>query len=1047
MQRSPKFMLIIFISLLTFIILTFIILGLMLGLTISGSFMMEKNEIGENKTNEDKINVLIYFEDSQLDTYSQIATAFSKPRRFADFEVQNITNITIKNIAIKPKHTYNVAPVVLVEVSKEQLDELRKIPGIFVEEDRPKFKIQLSEAVPFVGGDKIWQININNTNITGDSTICVIDTGVNASHPALAGQIIAQYDFCADNNNCTTNDSIAEDVNGHGTHVSGILVSQDNYSKGIAPGSKIAMAKAFNENGAAPTSSIISAIQWCIKNAPIYNISVISMSWGGGGPYNSSTANNCSNFDIGITSALENASSQNIILVAAAGNGNNTTGITYPACLPNVISVGAVGRNDSTPAGFSNSGDLLDIWAPGVDINSTWNNGGWEQLSGTSMATPFVSGAVTLLLHYNKLKYGTALNQTQILQKLQNSRYNATKGEWTRPVLWLVDSIVPINIIKPTNSTFGTKINFSIETDPNVISAIVSIDDSVNYTLTNASQTLWYNDSVPDLSNGTHNATFYIFSDINNSKTVYFTVSDEKPTINLIAPENNSNISPKTIINLSITDSNNISMVWYTLNNSNYTIYSNTTNYSINPINWTKGYYDIIVWANNTLGNINNLSLRFYINNSLPVWNWTNKSFIANEDFPIAIQANATDPDNESLNYSVVNLPAGAEINSSTGLFNWTPADPFVGNNTLTFRVNDPYDYRDENITIYVNNTNDPPNLLPIEDQSIYVGDELNLYIYATDDDLDSGDNLTFSDDTSLFDIEKKDQNSTHAKAKIEFTPSDKDVGTHTIQITVRDLAGESDSATFKLKILSSAGGGEGGGGISTAGSAYQKHWQILAESQTITWLIPDLPVFEIFFVQSATKQNASISIENASKPDSAPVLDIPYYYFTINTQNISPTLARIKFKIPKTWLTSNNISQVNLARWTGSNWDKLPTEKISENIDYVNYASVLSTFSTFVISGVALSNISNISSGNMSNISNITINENISSNISYTNATKYAQEKSKVAFTTKTFTIIFVLLVIVTIIIILVLLPKKKKKAKPVVVVKKYKKEPDFGF
>ncbi|MEM2954332.1 MAG: S8 family serine peptidase, partial [Candidatus Nanoarchaeia archaeon] len=111
--------------------------------------------------------------------------------------------------------------------------------------DELKYKIALSEAAPFVGANYIWNISISGLNITGENySVCIVDTGVNSSHPALLNKIIAQMDFCADNSNCITNDTVAEDANGHGTHVAGIIASQDSYSKGIAPGANLVIAKA-----------------------------------------------------------------------------------------------------------------------------------------------------------------------------------------------------------------------------------------------------------------------------------------------------------------------------------------------------------------------------------------------------------------------------------------------------------------------------------------------------------------------------------------------------------------------------------------------------------------------------------------------------------------------------------------------------------------------------------------------------------------------------------------------------------------------------------
>jgi len=993
----------------------------------------------------DNIRVIIFFKNS---------TAL-KEIQSAQFKEAKESGIKIANVNIQPDYVFNYAPAILATVPADQLEELSKNPNIIVEKDGPKFHIALWKAVPFVGGTQIWPIQINRENITGTNyTICVIDTGINASHPALQGQVIAQYDFCADNSNCQTNDTEAEDVYGHGTHVAGIIASTDSYFRGIAPGVKLAIAKAFNADGSATDSSIAEAIEWCINNSETYNISVISMSWGGGGPFNSSNTNDCLNVSSTITALLSNASAKNITLVAAAGNNGWTNGIMYPACLSNVISVGAVGRASDLPASFSNSGDLLDIWAPGVNITSTCKDGvNWTNESGTSMATPFVSGAVALLFQYNKLKYDLILNQTELIKKLNNSRFIVTKGNWSAPRLYLIDSIAPISIILPQNTTYGPRINFTISTDPNVISASVEINGS-NYSLTNCSSTIWYNDTIV-LGNGSYNATFFINSDVNNSKTVFFTVDAQGPNIILNSPQNGSTIEPKTIINLSVSDESNVSAVWFSLNNSqNQTIIPSNSYYLINTENWTKGDWSLNVWANDTFGNLNDTTFLFEVNNSLPVWNMSNTSFSVDEDSRIEIQANASDPDGDPINYSILNKPTNAIINSSTGLFSWTPVDADVGTHILTFRATDSVGgSRDLNISITVHNTNDPPELLPIANQTAYVDDEFVLYVYATDDDLDSGDSLTFSDNSSLFDIEKISQNSTHAKAKIDFTPSEDDVGNYWIKIKVTDSHGESDSKNFYLSVqngsASSEGEGEGGG----AGGAtnLERYWPTLIEGQSVTWSISSsqVPVFEIMFTQAETGKNARISISNTTKPASAPAQNFTYAYFEISTQNITPSFAILKFKVEKDWINKNNIKEIILEKWTGYEWYSLPTEKISEDSSFVKYSANMYSFSTFAIVGIpgvqenVIEQQQNqtllIATSNVSNVSK-----------ERTNITSNKSVKAKVEFKTppKDISAIIAFAVIVFFIIIYIFYKKnfpKKKKAKPVVL--KKDEEIDFGF
>lgn len=205
--------------------------------------------------------------------------------------------------------------------------------------------------------------------------VAIIDTGI-ATHPNLriAGGI-----------NTITGRSYADD-NGHGTHVAGIVsaVGIAGKVRGTAPAVKLFAVKALNMKGKGFVSDIIEGINWCIKN----RMHVINMSFGILGASSSSTLHN----------AIKRAAKQGIIIVASAGNSGGATGkIDEPASFAETIAVAASTRLNKI-ASFSSKGSGIGLSAPGELILSTWLNGKYAKLSGTSMAAPHVSGGAALLL-------------------------------------------------------------------------------------------------------------------------------------------------------------------------------------------------------------------------------------------------------------------------------------------------------------------------------------------------------------------------------------------------------------------------------------------------------------------------------------------------------------------------------------------------------------------------------------------------------------------------------------------------------------------------
>jgi subtilisin len=220
--------------------------------------------------------------------------------------------------------------------------------------------------------------------------VTVLDTGVNVNHPDLKSRIVQCKDFT--NSRFPVIDGKCDDKNGHGTHVAGIIAADAGADKkglyGVAPSAKIFAYKVCGTNGSCYADDIAVGL----KTAVSEGANVINMSFG-------------TDKDVPlIRDAVNYATSNGVLLVAAAGNdGPFPDSIDYPAAYASVIAVGAIndklevtnwssrGINSSTEAGVINDRDI-EFASPGEYIESTWNNGGYVVLSGTSMASPFVAG-------------------------------------------------------------------------------------------------------------------------------------------------------------------------------------------------------------------------------------------------------------------------------------------------------------------------------------------------------------------------------------------------------------------------------------------------------------------------------------------------------------------------------------------------------------------------------------------------------------------------------------------------------------------------------
>lgn len=208
--------------------------------------------------------------------------------------------------------------------------------------------------------------------------IAVIDTGCQLDHPDLKNNLIEGFNFIEIN-------QPPIDLNSHGTHVTGVLVAENNQigMVGVCPKAKVMPIKALDKNGNGNMLNVAKAVRWAADNGADF----ISMSLGAPVPVPQ------------VRNAIKYALKKGIITFVAAGNAGNTKEVYYPAAYPETIAVGAVSL-DMRRASFSNTGRNLDFMAPGVDIYSTIPNSWYAKMSGTSSAQPFVCGVAALIKSY-----------------------------------------------------------------------------------------------------------------------------------------------------------------------------------------------------------------------------------------------------------------------------------------------------------------------------------------------------------------------------------------------------------------------------------------------------------------------------------------------------------------------------------------------------------------------------------------------------------------------------------------------------------------------
>ena len=466
-------------------------------LLISSTYA-QYEEIENKLKQQEKVKVIVTLKSDEINLQEKVLNKLNlKEKRILGlFTIKQDLNL---------KHIYKVAPSFSGEITVSGLEKLKNNPDIeSIYLDRV-LTISLAQSAALIGAYEVHNKQIDDNYLTGKGqSVCVIDSGVDYTHPILGGcfgpscKIIGGYDF-------VNLDDDPMDDHGHGTRVTGIIISNHSSYRGAAPGANIIAIKALDSDGSGWSSDVIAGIDWCINYSDDYNISVISISLGV----------DCNKYPEycytdycppdSFESHIEEAVKNNISIIAASGNEDLLSKISYPACIEEMIPVGSVGDGSygataDEVSSFSNRWNNSIVFAPGTQITSTYLNNTWFRGGGTSFSAPHTSALAAIMYQYAKLKQTTLTTQEveDILIDTGKQIYDPPSGRnYSR-----IDALAAIKYMQ-TLSLLSINISLSqgwnlisipLEQENNTFSAILSSIEG-NYTdFYTYNNSIWYSD-------------------------------------------------------------------------------------------------------------------------------------------------------------------------------------------------------------------------------------------------------------------------------------------------------------------------------------------------------------------------------------------------------------------------------------------------------------------------------------------------------------------------------------------------------------------------
>lgn len=412
------------------------------------------------------------------------------------------TNDRAKNAVRSAKgnvsHDFDIIDGVALTIPKVAAEKLANRD--FVREIQPDYKVKtrISESTDTVNAEEVW-----SQNITGEGVdVAVLDTGIEDN---TILNVEEQVDYT---------DEGTDDLNGHGTHVAGIIASPDEQNRGVAYGANLYDVKVLDQDGTGTASDVIAGLEYAVDNGA----EVATLSLG-------AAVESCDGTS-SISEAVDNTVENGVTVTVAAGNnGPDSETITTPGCAEKPITVGSSSNGEISD--FSGRGPTADgrvkpdVVAPGEGVTSLTNNDGngpnFETLSGTSMATPHVAGAAALLLSEKEMAPSEIKNiTTYTAEDLGYSDNNQGAGRLN---------------ISEAHQEVSREENQSKNNSKNQVPSVEVIGSDVNFLNMSAEAELSVNAS--DSDNETLTTTFYLEGEQVNQQKGYGEINQVETNLSL----------------------------------------------------------------------------------------------------------------------------------------------------------------------------------------------------------------------------------------------------------------------------------------------------------------------------------------------------------------------------------------------------------------------------------------------------------------------------------------------------------------------------------